>query len=61
MMTSRLVSAFAVLAVSSTVSVPSTIPLPEHPRPDFQREAWLNLNGPWQFQLDAQDVGEAQR
>jgi hypothetical protein len=35
------------------------IPLAEHPRPDFQREQWQNLNGPWQFQLDAQDVGEA--
>ncbi len=37
-----------------------TIPLAEHPRPDFQREQWQNLNGPWQFQLDAQDSGEAQ-
>src|SRR6266536_3540624 len=35
-----------------------TIPLAEHPRPDFQREQWQNLNGPWQFQLDAQDSGE---
>ncbi|MCC7292131.1 MAG: hypothetical protein IT449_08745 [Phycisphaerales bacterium] len=25
------------------------IPRPEHPRPDLQREAWLNLNGPWDF------------
>ena len=60
-MASRLLSACVVLAVSSTGSVPSPIPLPEHPRPDFQREEWLNLNGPWQFQLDAPDVGEAQR
>jgi len=34
-------------------------PLPEHPRPDFQRDQWLNLNGPWQFQFDAPDSGEA--
>ncbi len=25
------------------------IPRPEHPRPDMQRETWLNLNGPWEF------------
>src|SRR5919108_4985538 len=35
------------------------IPLPEHPRPDFQRDLWQNLNGPWQFQFDEQDSGEA--
>jgi len=33
------------------------IPLPEHPRPDFQRPGWLNLNGPWQFKFDAEDIG----
>ncbi len=26
-------------------------PLPEHPRPQMVREAWLNLNGLWQFEL----------
>src|SRR6266550_2361226 len=30
-------------------------PLPEHPRPDFQRAEWLNLNGRWQFWFDQQD------
>jgi hypothetical protein len=34
-----------------------TIPLPEHPRPDFQRELWQNLNGPWQFEFDSLDIG----
>lgn len=33
------------------------IPLPEHPRPDFVRNDWLNLNGTWQFQFDAADQG----
>ncbi|RJP31692.1 MAG: glycoside hydrolase family 2 [Candidatus Omnitrophota bacterium] len=33
------------------------IPLPEHPRPDFQREQWVNLNGPWDFQFDKENVG----
>lgn len=35
------------------------IPLPEHPRPDFQRAAWVNLNGPWQFEFDRENAGEA--
>jgi hypothetical protein len=34
------------------------IPLPEHPRPDFQREAWINLNGPWHLRFDAEKAGE---
>ena len=25
------------------------IPLPEHPRPDWERPAWINLNGSWDF------------
>lgn len=35
------------------------IPRPEHPRPDFERANWLNLNGVWQFQIDNDEVGEA--
>src|SRR5262245_3945601 len=38
-----------------------TIPLPEHPRPDFQRAAWLNLNGPWRFQFDRENSGLSQK
>lgn len=34
-----------------------SIPLPEHPRPDFMRSEWLNLNGQWSFALDSLDVG----
>jgi glycosyl hydrolase family 2 len=33
------------------------IPLPEHPRPDFQRPAWQNLNGTWSFGFDKDNVG----
>lgn len=35
----------------------SNIPRPEHPRPDFEREAWQNLNGQWQFAIDTQKSG----
>ena len=40
-------------------AVPAAIPLPEHPRPDWQREHWLNLNGTWSFQFDPAAAGEA--
>jgi beta-galactosidase/beta-glucuronidase len=35
----------------------SDVPRPEHPRPDFERKAWLNLNGEWQFAIDTQKSG----
>jgi hypothetical protein len=34
-----------------------TIPLPEHPRPDFERADWQNLNGAWQFEFDSLNIG----
>ena len=36
------------------------IPRPEHPRPDFMRPLWLNLNGTWQFDFDDANVGVTQ-
>ncbi|HEY2805803.1 MAG TPA: glycoside hydrolase family 2 TIM barrel-domain containing protein [Gemmatimonadales bacterium] len=36
----------------------SAIPLPEQPRPDFERAEWLNLNGAWRFAFDGADQGE---
>jgi len=32
-----------------------SIPLPEHPRPDFERAEWVNLNGRWRFAFDAKN------
>ena len=42
---------FFVLFLTVTVAR-SSIPRPEHPRPQFQRETWLNLNGEWNFAFD---------
>ncbi|MFJ8821138.1 glycoside hydrolase family 2 protein [Streptomyces sp. NPDC102467] len=36
---------------------PTALPRPEYPRPQFAREAWLNLNGEWQFEIDRADTG----
>ena len=35
----------------------ATIPRSEHPRPQFVRDDWMNLNGQWQFEIDVADSG----
>ena len=35
------------------------IPRPEHPKPQFQRSSWLNLNGTWSFEIDNSRSGSA--
>jgi hypothetical protein len=47
-------AAFCEIAVHATNDA---TPLPEHPRPDFQRAAWINLNGQWQFRFDQENRG----
>ncbi len=36
-------------------------PRNEYPRPQLQREAWHNLNGPWAFAFDDRDCGLKER
>ena len=33
------------------------MPRPEYPRPQFVRDQWLCLNGPWEFAFDFGDSG----
>lgn len=35
----------------------TALPKPEHPRPQLVREQWMNLNGTWEFEIDAGDSG----
>lgn len=48
------------LGIISCNSRQADIPLPEHPRPDFERSGFINLNGSWNFtfseELAAQGV-----
>ena len=37
------------------------IPRPEHPNPQWERAAWRNLNGEWQFEIDNGKSGEYRR
>jgi hypothetical protein len=57
---SSALAALLLLGRAGDARAQQDIPLPEHPRPDFQRAAWLNLNGHWQFRFDAGDEGLAQ-
>jgi beta-galactosidase/beta-glucuronidase len=43
--------------MDTTPSARQDVPRPEHPRPQFQRADWINLNGQWQFEIDAGDSG----
>lgn len=40
-----------------TNSILEPMPRPEHPRPDFMRETFANLNGCWQFAFDDENIG----
>ena len=35
----------------------AAVPRPEYPRPQVVRDRWLNLNGSWEFEVDAGDSG----
>ena len=59
---SALVSTATPLGAQPAARAPvvvDSIPLPEHPRPDFERAEWVNLNGRWQFAFDRAGRGEA--
>jgi beta-galactosidase/beta-glucuronidase len=53
------VSIFSIATLDS--DSPADIPRPEYPRPQFVRAQWKNLNGPWKFRLDDENVGMDQR
>ena len=46
----------ALLLISCSHDVGEVV-RPEHPRPEFERPDWLNLNGKWEFRFDPQDKG----
>jgi beta-galactosidase/beta-glucuronidase len=62
----RILAAVQLTLLSCAGPTPDTgpappIPKPEHPRPDWHREAWINLNGPWAFGHDPDDAGIDER
>ena len=37
----------------------NNIPRSEHPKPQFMRKDWINLNGEWEFQFDENMCGKS--
>ena len=42
----------AAVVTTQAGEMENQIPRPEHPKPQFQRDSWLNLNGQWNFAFD---------
>lgn len=58
--TSHRAFSFLIISLLCLLGIPlsaQNIPLPEHPRPDFERTAWINLNGAWEFEFDSLNQG----
>jgi len=49
--TSRSVAVCGLLLALPVITA-GAVPRSEHPKPQFQREAWINLNGRWDFAFD---------
>jgi beta-galactosidase/beta-glucuronidase len=47
----------SLLALFATATLWAATPRPEFPEPQFQRELWQNLNGPWEFEFDDANAG----
>lgn len=45
------------LLICGYFSLAQEVPLAEHPRPDFERPDWQNLNGIWAFEFDKDNIG----
>ena len=48
------------LLLSLVATTALAAPRPEHPKPQFARSLWMNLNGPWDFAFDMQEQGVEQ-
>jgi hypothetical protein len=47
----------AMVAMMLTFAAWAQLPRAEYPRPQFEREAWVNLNGEWTYTLDLVKTG----
>ena len=55
--TAVLIACVLVAGPKAVAKAKATIPRPEHPKPQFQRDAWINLNGEWDFVMDPNVAG----
>lgn len=47
----------SVLLLAAIAGMAQNAPRPEYPQPQFQRDAWLSLNGQWEFEFDDAHAG----
>ena len=55
----RFVSLLIVWFCAVAMYAQTEIPRPEHPRPQFVRDSWVNLNGSWTYTFDFGESGLA--
>ena len=48
----RLISTLFACLFAIAMFAQTTIPRSEHPRPQFVRDTWVNLNGTWTYTFD---------
>ncbi len=53
--------AIAAFALFTGRGFAAQVPRAEYPRPDFERAAWLSLNGVWEFDFDDHNTGLSER
>lgn len=53
----RLFSTLVACLCALTLLAQTNIPRPEHPRPQFVRDSWVNLNGTWSYTFDFGESG----
>jgi beta-galactosidase/beta-glucuronidase len=51
------IAAVAMLFAAGTTANAQQTPRPEYPRPQFERSAWVNLNGTWTYAFDFGKTG----
>lgn len=52
-------AALAAMSTPWTSKVDPAAPWPEYPRPQLQRDTWVNLNGPWDYAIRPRDLAAA--
>ena len=55
----RLISTLFACLFAIVMFAQTTIPRSEHPRPQFVRDTWVNLNGTWTYTFDFGESGTA--
>ncbi|HXI01261.1 MAG TPA: glycoside hydrolase family 2 TIM barrel-domain containing protein [Sphingobacteriaceae bacterium] len=54
----RKINLFFGLILLSLASFGQAVPRPEYPRPQFERNEWINLNGEWSYTFDSGNSGK---